>query len=178
MAMSRLWQRVGPTATATRSVSVSTSTRPTKGSGVLAMGRIRSRRHFSLAASALARGTGALLRLARLRPAPAIYSSVDCNVTVTAPEPRRDPPPAPPPQRRAQNPLVLARDQTSDQSTEFGWGAGLVPLHANGRPPSEDGIYMPRCPRVDPPASGVGQPRPHRRPRNEARGYPGDPVCP
>jgi len=36
---------------------------------------------------------------------------------------------------------------------------------------------MGRSPRVDPPASGVGRPRQHRRPRGEARGYPGDQVA-
>jgi hypothetical protein len=56
---------------------------------------------------------------------------------MTAPEPWRDPPPPPRPRHRAGNPLALARDQISDQRTEFGLGPGLVAPHLNGRPPSE-----------------------------------------
>lgn len=96
---------------------------------------------------------------------------------MTAPEPYKDPPPeAPWRWRRAQDPHLVERQTTGDQSTEFGYGPGLVPQHLNGRPPSEGGIYMPRAPRVNPPASGVGKPRQHKRPRGEARGYPGEQI--
>lgn len=97
-----------------------------------------------------------------------------------SPEPYRDPPPAPPSQRGAQNPLRLHRDQAGDQSTELSWGPGPVAPHLNGRPPSEGGKYFGRSPRVDPPRNeyGVGQPRQHRRPRDEAKGYPGEQVAP
>lgn len=97
---------------------------------------------------------------------------------ISAPEPYRDPPPYPPPERRRpQDPHRLARDHAEDQSTEFGFGAGLIPRHLNGRPPSEGGQYMGRSPRVDPPRSGVGKPRQHRRPRDEVRGYPGEQIA-
>ena len=36
---------------------------------------------------------------------------------------------------------------------------------------------MPKAPRVDPPRSGVGPPRQHKRPKGEARGYPGEIVA-
>jgi hypothetical protein len=73
--------------------------------------------------------------------------------------------------------------------TEFGWGAGLVPPNANGNPPGpgddaglaeahvRGGQYMPRAPRVVPPAAGFGQPIQRRRPHDEVRGYPGDIVA-
>jgi hypothetical protein len=97
---------------------------------------------------------------------------------MTAPEPYKDPPLRPPPRRRfAQNPHTLARDQTGDQSSEFGYGPGLVAPHLNGQPPSEGGVYMPRAPRVDPPPSGVGRPRQRKRPRGEVRGYPGEQIA-
>jgi hypothetical protein len=95
---------------------------------------------------------------------------------MTAPQPYRDPT-YPPRQRRPEDPLRYDRDK-HNQNSEFGFGAGLVPKHLNGRPPSEGGIYIPKCPPVD-----VGpiltcsteviryQPR---RPRGEARGYPGE----
>jgi hypothetical protein len=94
-----------------------------------------------------------------------------------APEPYRDPPLPEPPRCGAQNPHQLACEQAGDLSTEFSWGPGPVAPHLNGRPPNEGGIYMPRAPRVDPPPSGVGRPRQHRRPRGEARGYPGKRVA-
>ncbi|WP_373139636.1 hypothetical protein [Mycobacterium marinum] len=79
---------------------------------------------------------------------------------MTAPEPYKDP--TPEYRRRCydyrNDPHLLACQQTGDQSTEFGYGPGLVPLRNNGQPPSEGGTYMPRAPRVDPPPSGVGQP--------------------
>lgn len=94
-----------------------------------------------------------------------------------SPEPWREVPPPSEPRRRAQNPQLLARDQSGDQSTEFSFGPGPVAPHLNGKPPAEGGTYRGRSPRVDPPASGVGQPREHRRPPTEARGYPGDPIA-
>jgi hypothetical protein len=96
---------------------------------------------------------------------------------VRNPEPYRDPPPQQPPRSGAQNPLELHCEQSGDQSTEFSWGPGPVAPHLNGRPPSEGGKYMPRAPRVDPPISGVGRPRQHRRPRDEVKGYPGEQVA-
>ena len=95
---------------------------------------------------------------------------------MTAPEPYKDPPPY---RRRRriyqQGPHIYATDQTqAETETEFGFGAGLVALRNNGKSPAEGGIYMGRSPRVDPPPSGVGRPRQHKRPRGEARGYPGD----
>ena len=96
---------------------------------------------------------------------------------MTAPEPWREVPPPQTDRRRGpQDPLLLARDQRHTD-TEFSYGAGLVAPHLNGAPPSEGGIYMGRAPRVDPPPSGVGPPRKHRRPRGEVRGYPGDHVA-
>jgi hypothetical protein len=96
-----------------------------------------------------------------------------------SPEPYRDPPPPQPPQRGAQNPLRLACEQVGDQSTEFSWGPGPVAPHLNARPPSEGGLYLGRSPRVDPPRNeySVGPPRQHRRPPDEAKGYPGDQVA-
>ena len=94
-----------------------------------------------------------------------------------APEPYKDPSPYPAPRRhRAQNPMLLAEQQPGDQSTEFGYGPGPVAPHLNGKSPEDGGVYMPKAPRVDPPASGVGRPRPHRRPRSEARGDPGEQI--
>jgi hypothetical protein len=99
------------------------------------------------------------------------------RVIMTMPEPYRDPPPAARWRRRSfQDPHLLACEQTGDQSTEFGYGPGLVAPHLNGEPPSDGGVYMPRAPRVDPPPTGVGQPRQHKRPKGEVRGYPGDPM--
>lgn len=97
-----------------------------------------------------------------------------------SPEPYRDPPPPKPPRCGAQDPLRLHCEQSGDLSTEFSWGPGPVAPHLNGRPPSEGGIYMPRAPRVDPPRNpyGVGPPRQHRRPPDEARGYPGEQIAP
>jgi hypothetical protein len=63
--------------------------------------------------------------------------------------------------------------QDSFYIRSFASGPGPVAPHLNGRPPAEGGIYMPKAPRVDPPPSGVGEPRRYRRPPNEARGYPG-----
>ena len=73
--------------------------------------------------------------------------------------------------------------------TEFGWGAGLVAPMNNGNPPGPGdnpglaearvggGQYLPKAPRVDAPCGGVGQPRPHRRPHGEVRGYPDEQVA-
>ena len=96
---------------------------------------------------------------------------------MTAPQPAKDAEPQPP--RRSR----LSRDpfehDPNNQKTEFGYGPGLVPKHLNGLPPSHGGVYMPKCPRVE-----LGQPSPDlsvipkqvKRPRGEARGYPGDRV--
>ena len=97
---------------------------------------------------------------------------------MTAPEPWREVPPPPEPRRRKpSNPLLLARDKVgTDQTTEFGYGPGLVAPHLNGAPPSEGGIYMPKCPRVELRGNSL-TPRQKRPPRGEAKGYPGDPVA-
>lgn len=79
--------------------------------------------------------------------------------------------------RRGQNPFLLHRDLPGDQSTEFSFGPGPVAPHLNGAPPSEGGVYRGRPPRLDPPPNGIGTPRPHHRPRGEARGCPGDQVA-
>lgn len=94
------------------------------------------------------------------------------------PEPWRESPAPARSLRGAQDPLRLHRDQIGDQSTEFSFGPGPVAPHLNGRPPSEGGVYRPRAPRLDPPRNpyGVGQPRQHRRPPDEARGYSGEQV--
>ena len=92
------------------------------------------------------------------------------------PEPWRDPTPPEPRRRRPQNPHLLESQQTGDLSTELAFGPGPVAPHLNGASPEDGGLYRPRPPRVDPPPSGVGPPRKHRRPRNEARGYPGRKV--
>lgn len=78
----------------------------------------------------------------------------------------------------AQDPLRLHRDQIGDQSTEFSFGPGPVAPHLNDLPPREGGVYRPRAPRVDPPRNEyqVGIPRQHRRPRDEAQGFPGYPL--
>ena len=100
---------------------------------------------------------------------------------MTAPEPYKELPPDCGPRRHryTNDPHLLECQQTGDQSTEFGYGPGLVPQHLNGEPPSKGGIYMPKAPRIDPPRSpyGVGQPRQHKRPRGEARGCPGDKIA-
>ncbi|MDT5318676.1 MAG: hypothetical protein QOD88_1198 [Mycobacterium sp.] len=112
-----------------------------------------------------------------------LHRADDCDVTVAhythAPEPYRDPPPPEPGRRYRGDPLRHHRDQTGDQGTELSYGPGPVAPWANGRPPSEGGVYMPRAPRVDPPRNpyGVGVPRQHRRPEGEARGYPGEQVA-
>ena len=82
---------------------------------------------------------------------------------ITAPEPYTEQPP--PPQR--QYPVHLYPGDS-----EFGFGPGLVPPCYNGRPPSQGGIYMPKCPPVD----ESGRQKPHKP--GETRGYPGDPVAP
>lgn len=93
------------------------------------------------------------------------------------PEPWREVPPDERPRRRPQDPHQLHCQQTGDQSAEFSYGPRPVAPHLNGRPPSEGGVYRGGAPRVDPPPSGVGAPRKHRRPRSEARGYPGDRIA-
>jgi hypothetical protein len=90
------------------------------------------------------------------------------NPGVYAPEPYREPPPRPP-HRPPRNP----RDPAD--AGEMNWGPGLVPRHANGRPPSQGGMYMPKCPEVE--LRGMSlTPREKRRPRGEVKGYPGDRV--
>lgn len=89
---------------------------------------------------------------------------------MTAPEPWRERPARPTPPT-CRDPSEPAGD------SEFSWGPGLVPRRYNGLSPSENGIYMPRCPRVDPPVSGIGPPRQVRRPPGEARGFPGEVVA-
>ena len=79
--------------------------------------------------------------------------------------------------RRGQNPFLLHRDLPGDQSTEFSFGPGPVAPHLNGAPYADGGLYRPRAPRVDPPPNGIGAPRPHRRPRGEARGNPGNQIA-
>ena len=98
---------------------------------------------------------------------------------MTAPQPYRDPT-YPPRQRRPVDPLLYDRDK-QNQNSEFGFGAGLVPQHLNGLPPSEGGVYMARCPAVDvgpilSPGTNQVIPYQPRRPRREARGYPGDRI--
>lgn len=97
---------------------------------------------------------------------------------MTAPEPWREPEPQPPPRRYPDDPCTLARDKRN-QVTEFGYGPGLVPRHLNGRPPSEGGIYMPKCPPVEVRGNSPGLSvilRQKPRPKGEARGYPGDRI--
>ena len=95
---------------------------------------------------------------------------------VHLPEPRREVEHTPSP-RRARNPHLLEGQQSPrEQESELGFGSGVVAPHLNGAPPSEGGMYIGRSPRVDPPASGVGVPRQHRRPRDEVRGYPGERI--
>lgn len=56
------------------------------------------------------------------------------------------------------------------------WGPGLLPRHANGRPPSQGGMYLPKCPKVE--LRGMSlTPREMRRPRGEVKGYPGEPAA-
>lgn len=96
------------------------------------------------------------------------------------PYPEPDPAPGQQRYRGACDPLRLHRDHVGDQSTEFSWGPGPVAPHLNGRAPSEGGVYRGRSPRVDPPRNEerVGRPHIHPRPRDEARGYPGEQVAP
>jgi hypothetical protein len=96
---------------------------------------------------------------------------------VSAPEPWRDPP-LWPTRTRWRSPRDPLSGQAETGGTEMSWGEGLVAPHANGMAPTDGGQYMPRAPRVDPPRCGVGAPRPHRSPRGEARGYPGDRIGP
>ena len=81
---------------------------------------------------------------------------------IVAPEPYKEVPPPPPQQ-------YPVHKYPGD--SEMSWGPGLVAPCYNGKPPSKQGIYMPKCPPVD--ESGKQK----RRPNNEARGYPGDHVA-
>jgi hypothetical protein len=56
------------------------------------------------------------------------------------------------------------------------WGKGLVAPYNNGKPPSEGGIYMGQAPLLELPPNSL-TPRQVRRPKGEARGYPGDIVA-
>jgi hypothetical protein len=56
------------------------------------------------------------------------------------------------------------------------WGPGLVRPHLNGRPTSEGGIYMAKCPGVELRGKSL-TPRQQRRPKGEVRGYPGKQVA-
>ena len=82
---------------------------------------------------------------------------------ITAPEPYKEPPPRP----RKRYPSSLFPGDT-----EMSFGPGLVAPCNNGRPPSEGGIYMPKCPPVN--ENGTQK---RRNPR-EARGYPGQQIAP
>ena len=103
---------------------------------------------------------------------------------MTAPEPWRELPPSDaserrrPSQPRSRNQWALDSQKTQRQTeTEFSWGKGLVAPCNNGKPPSEGGIYMPQAPRVYLPANSL-TPRQVRRPKGEARGYPGEQIAP
>ncbi len=65
---------------------------------------------------------------------------------------------------------------SGDQSSEFGYGPGLVPQHLNGRAPSDGGAYQPKAPPVEL-VEGSPIPRQQRRPRGEVRGYPGEQIA-
>lgn len=78
---------------------------------------------------------------------------------ITPPEPYKEPPSQPPKQR------PLSR---YPGDTEMSWGPGLVAPCYNGKPPSQGGLYMPKCPPVD--ESGKQLPIPPR----QARGFPGE----
>jgi hypothetical protein len=101
---------------------------------------------------------------------------------LNAPEPWRDLPPARCRERDRVEPDLNAKQG----GTELGWGAGLVAPMYNYQPPGAGNSnigkhrrrqYMPKCPRVDPPCSGVCVPREHHTP-GEVHGYPGDTVRP
>ena len=73
-------------------------------------------------------------------------------------------------QRGTPTTAQAAHQQPVPGDAEFGFGPGLVAPHLNGRPPSEGGIYMPKCP----PVHENGKQKPI--PRGQARGYPGERV--
>ena len=52
--------------------------------------------------------------------------------------------------------------------------SATTPRHANGRPPSEGGMYLPKAPPVEP--IGGGRVRQKRRPAGEVNGFPGNRV--
>ena len=95
---------------------------------------------------------------------------------MTAPEPWREVPEPRRVLRRPADPNQLVRDKTCDQSSEFGYGPGLVPQHLNGRPPSEGGAYRPKAPPVEL-VEGSVTPRQQRRTRRKVRGYPGEHIA-
>jgi hypothetical protein len=87
---------------------------------------------------------------------------------IYAPEPWREQPPTPR-HRPPRDPCDPA------DAGEMDWGPGLMPRHTNGRPPSEGGQYMPKCPPVE--LRGVSlTPRQKHRPKGEVKGYPGEPI--
>ena len=90
---------------------------------------------------------------------------------IHAAESYREAPPAPRYRERHRNP----NDPTGD--SELSWGPGLVPRLANGRLPSEGGMYVPRCPRVELPPGRLA-PREIKPDRNELRGHPGHKIAP
>jgi hypothetical protein len=96
---------------------------------------------------------------------------------MTAPEPWREVSAPPRPTRRPVNPWLLDRQKSQrNTETEMGFGKGLVAPHLNGRPPSEGGLYLGTSPRVELPEGSL-TPRQVRRPKGEARGYPGEQVA-
>ena len=78
---------------------------------------------------------------------------------ITAPEPYKEPPQRP----RKRYPVHV-----NPGDTEMSFGPGLVAPQYNGKPPSEGGVYMPKCPPVD--EAG----RQKRMPPGQACGYPGE----
>ncbi len=76
---------------------------------------------------------------------------------------------------------MLDRPNTADRRRRTGPDTNLVVMLAsqipslNGRPPIEGGMYTPKCPPVELRGNSL-TPRQKRRPRGEARGYPGERI--
>jgi hypothetical protein len=68
------------------------------------------------------------------------------------------------------------RYKDNKHETEMSWGPGMVAHYNNGRPPSEHGQYMPKCPEERLPWWGL---TPYQKPRppGEVRGYPGEQIA-